>query len=255
MKYLSVGTDQLFAELYQPIKNGNPKPTGGLWATEYDPKYPNYNVWVEFLSIQPHILFYKRTNGNPFLTPASLLTLNDDTKIFKLENQYQLDFLKKYYPSADNWIDFEKLSQDYDCLYIDIMLLYRDITPEEKSKIAEFNVSTLLIFNLDCIKHYQKAEVDIEPFDYEYEHEFSRYCINVDSQLHAISKSDDQITELINRIKKEESKTLPNIEQLLQEKYGEILTNFIAEFKLKNASTEHPETLKQLLIRHISRSI
>ena len=57
--YLSVGTNKILKELEQPIKNGNPKPTGGLWATIHDETYPNYNPWIEFLSTKPYILFYK----------------------------------------------------------------------------------------------------------------------------------------------------------------------------------------------------
>lgn len=65
-KYLTIGTNQILADLHQPIRNGQIKPTGGLWATIHDPNYLNYNPWIEILSLHPHILFYKIRNLNTF---------------------------------------------------------------------------------------------------------------------------------------------------------------------------------------------
>ena len=153
MQYLSVGTNQILADLHQPIRNGQIKPTGGLWATIHDPNYPNYNPWIEVLSIHPHILFYKNLHSNPFLLPASLITLNTNAKIFIIKTKNQLEFLKKYYPTNDDWIDFEKLSQDFDGIFLDLDRILQNISPEDRRKIKTFAVSTLIIINLNCITH------------------------------------------------------------------------------------------------------
>lgn len=252
--YLSVGTNQILEDLHQPIKNGKPKPSGGLWATIYDKNYPNYNPWIEFLSITPHVLFYKRSKSNPFLIPAVLITLKDSARIFTLKNNSQLEFLKKYYPTSDNWIDFENLSKDYDGIFIDLASIYHDVDTIDKCQLAEFAVSSLIVFNLDCIKHYQKATVDIEPFDYEYEHEFSIYQIIIEDELQDIMSIDADTEKLINQIKSE-NPIPPMDEKSFNTKYDELLTNFITTFKEKKASTESPEVLKLLLSRHIFRSI
>lgn len=251
--YLSVGTNQLIKELHQPIKNGNPKPNGGLWATINDENYSNYNPWIEYLSINPHIIFYKNKKSNPFLLPAVLITLKESAKIFMLKNINQMEYLKKYYPTSENWIDFEKLSEDYDGIFIDLTELYKNASKEDKKKIASFSVSSLILFNLDCIKHYQQATVDIEPFDYEYEREFIKYEIKVDKPIHQITELDSITKEFIDQIKKNFTGAIDECE--LYQKYGSIITDLIRAFREKTGCIESPETLKCLLVRNITHSI
>ena len=251
--YLSVGTNKILKELEQPIKNGNPKPTGGLWTTIHDTRYPTYNPWIEFLSIHPHILFYKNAQGNPFQIPAVLIALKETVKIFTLENANQLAFLKKYYPTTDEWIDFEKLSKDYDGIFIDLTNIYRSATEEDRKSFANYAVSSLILFNLDCIKHYQQAIVDIEPFDYECENEFMNYEIVVKPQKYPITEMDTITKEFINRVK---DRITPAInEQKLYQDLDTSITEFVKLFREKKGCIESPETLKHLLIRNITRSI
>lgn len=255
MQYLSVGTNQILADLHQPIRNGQIKPTGGLWATIHDPNYPNYNPWIEVLSIHPHILFYKNLHSNPFLLPASLITLNTNAKIFIIKTKNQLKFLKKYYPTNDDWIDFEKLSQDFDGIFLDLDRILQNISPEDRRKIKTFAVSTLIIFNLNCIKHYQKATVDIVPFDFEFENEFTDYQIIIDEEIKHISDSSQEFSSLIADIKKQEFTNWPISETYINQKYNLLLSCFAENYKEKYHYSEPTETLKQLLARHISRSI
>ena len=253
--YLTIGTNQILADLHQPIKNGQTKPTGGLWATLHNDNYPHYNPWIEFISIHPHILFYKNPHGNPFLLPASLITLKNNANIFILKSSNQLEFLKKYYPTNDGWIDFEKLSQDFDGIFIDISSIYNNAKQEDKCKIAEFAVSTLIIFDLNCIEHYQKAKVDIEPFDYEFEKEFTNYTIVIEKEVQKITDSSSEIGSLITQIKSQELESLPVSEIVIEQKYDDLLTRFAEEFKNRNCCIETTDTLKHLLARRISRSI
>ncbi len=254
-KYLTIGTNQILADLHQPIRNGQIKPTGGLWATIHDPNYPNYNPWIEILSLHPHILFYKTLHRNPFLLPASLITLTDNANIFTISTPYQLEFLKKYYPTSDNWIDFEKLSQDFDGFFLDLDNIIKDLLPDDREKVKEFAVSTLIIFNLNAIKHYQEATVDIVPFDFEFENEFTEYQIIVDAQIKQISEKSNEFASLIINIKNQEPTNWPIPEDYITQKYDTLLSSFAENYKEKYHYSEPTETLKQLLARRISRSI
>lgn len=253
--YLSVGTNQILMDLHQPIKNGQSKPTGGLWATIHDTKYPNYNPWIDFLTYHPHILFYKGAKQSPLLIPATLITLKESANIFLINNHNQLEFLKKYYPSKDGWIDFEKISNDFDGIFIDLKCTFSDITLEDKEKIATFAVSSLIIFNLGCIKHYQKATVDITEFDCEFQPELVEYTIKIDNELQHVTASSPELLSLINKIKKQEASNTPLLESDINNRYNEILTRLTKDFKSKYNYSQSTSTLKHLLIRHIARSI
>ena len=251
--YLSVGTNKILKDLEQPIKNGNPKPTGGLWATIYDESYPNYNPWIEVLSTKPHILFYKNPKGNPFIIPSVLITLKDSARIFKLNNINQLEFLKKHYPTNDNWIDFESLSQDYDGLYIDLFAVCKDAPFKIKRQLAPFAISSLIIFNLNSIKYYQEATVNIEPYDYEFETEFNFYEIKIDDTMHEVDETDNITKRFLAQLKLK--LTTPISEKEFAENFDSDLTKFAIELCQKKGCIESPETIKNLLIRKISRSI
>lgn len=178
--YLSVGCNIIVPELFQPIKNGNPKPSGGIWATPQDLSTLTYNSWVDFLSCYPNILFYKKRNSNPFLIPAVLIVLKDDAHIFHLTSKKDLDYLKQKYPTPDNWIDYEKISMEYDAINIELLPLCTEVDNEEQRKFAEFGVSSLILFNLNCINYYKSAQVSIEPYDYEFCPKFTDYQIIIE---------------------------------------------------------------------------
>ena len=89
MEYLTVGTSEIKRDLFVPIKDGDEpsiKPTGGIWLTKYDSQYENYNEWVDYLIDNPNVLFYKSLAYDIWKQPCSLVKLNDDSKIFSLEN-------------------------------------------------------------------------------------------------------------------------------------------------------------------------
>lgn len=71
-------------------------------------------------------------------------------------------------------IDYEKLSQDYDGIYLD----YHKVRFDNPKIFESWSVSTLLLFNLDCIKEYQRAQIHYEldqrdPLYYIYEDSIS----------------------------------------------------------------------------------
>ena len=73
---------------------------------------------------------------------------------------------------------------------------YNNISSEDQKKLNSFVVDSLIIFNLDCIKHYQKANIDIEPYDYIYESTFTSYDINIESTIEQIieNTSEEHLT-------------------------------------------------------------
>ena len=113
MNYLSIGTNSLSADLFLEIKNTNGvKPIGGIWATEHNNTNLNYNEWVEYLCYHPYVLFYHQFN-DPYMLPAIYFTLKDNSNIFVIDSIEKINFLKNKYPHND-WIDYEKLSQNFD---------------------------------------------------------------------------------------------------------------------------------------------
>lgn len=180
LTYLSVGTAKILPELFKPIKNGNPKPTGGIWATKQNLDLLNYNDWVDFLSWNPSILFYKSKSENPFIIPAVLITLNENAKVFNLGTKADLEYLKETFKTEDNWIDFEKMSLIYDAIYVNLESLYREVGNDEQNKLKQYAVSSLILFNLNCIDYYRSATVEIEPYDYELFNKFTNYSIVIE---------------------------------------------------------------------------
>lgn len=177
MKYLTVGTNEIRDDLFRNIENTESiKPRGGLWLTQYDERIKDYNHWVDFILMHPNILFYKTKNGSPWVQPCSVVNLNEDTKLFSLDSVDNLDFLMNNYPLDDQKFSYQKLSKDYDGIYVDLGHLFHDnYDYKMRENFSSFGVSSLVLFNLDCIDYYQAGNVIIEPFDYEDSLNFDRY--------------------------------------------------------------------------------
>ena len=168
MLYLNVGTDEIRNDSFKPLRDGEEgfyKPTGGFWLTQYDPKYANYNMWVDYLIDNPQVLFYK-SHASVFQQPCAIVELREDAKIytFKHEDNYR-ELLGKY-PLYDSSFSYEAMSKDYDGIYVDLHSLFNEVKDKTIGKIIrQYCVSTLLLYNLDCIDYYYSGGVDISPFD------------------------------------------------------------------------------------------
>lgn len=169
--YLTVGTDTIKEDKFLPICNsslhGSIKPKGGLWLTEFNIQFPSYNEWVDFILEHPYILFYKSKSQNSFLQPCSIITLKPSTRIFKLSNKKEYQFLIDTYQDSNNKFSFEKLSNDYDGIYINIFSLSQCLKTEEFNLFTSFGVNSYILFHPNCIDYYYSGTVKIEPFDYE----------------------------------------------------------------------------------------
>lgn len=196
MGYLSVGSSYISPELFLDIKNTDSiKPSGGIWATKHDTQYKSYNEWVDYLCNHSHILYYHGFS-NPYNLPATYITLKKESNIFILDSLEKLSFLK-----TNNSLDYEKLAQDYDGIYIDIKKLSKYQDKEVTSLIDDFCVSTLIIFNISCIQYYQEAYVDLRDASLKGGFHQAEYLIVIDDIMHFIDIPKTNIESLIESIK------------------------------------------------------
>lgn len=170
-RYLTVGTNDIKTDIFRKIQdsplNGSIKPSGGLWLTDFNLSFPNYNSWVDYILSHPYILFYKNKSSDPFIQPCSIISLKDNVNIFYLSNLEQYEFLIKNYDKNKNRFSFEQLSHYYDGIYIDLFSLMDFLPPDNIKLFLTFGVNSLILFNLDCIDYYHPGIIKIEPFDYE----------------------------------------------------------------------------------------
>lgn len=201
MGYLSIGSGFISSDLFLKIKNTDGiKPTGGIWATNYDLKYENYNEWVDYLCANPYILYYQNVE-NPHKLSATHIILKEDANIFMLDSLEKIMFLKEKYP-YNGWVDFEKMALFYDGIYVDIHKIM-DIKDELSYMIAKaFSVSTLLLFNPYSIKYYQKASVDLSNIDFNNRYEFGEYTITLENKLLQVQDTSLDVQILIEIIKR-----------------------------------------------------
>lgn len=165
-KYIMVGapiiSKEIFRNILRPLDNYNFIPNGGFWASDYIDA-AEVSAWNKYLHQISELEEVKDT------TQSTIFTLKDDAKILTIETIEDILSLSKKYPSYHHTLgyiddiderkisfDFEMLSKDYDGIYVN----YKNITRENKTLIFnEWVVNTLLLFNLDCIKEYQKATI------------------------------------------------------------------------------------------------
>lgn len=173
MEYLTVGTNNITYEQFKEIEDTKTdimKPNGGIWLTEYNPLYKNYNLWVDFILDNPNLLFYKNRSSNIWQQPCSIVTLKSDTNIFNLDDYDSWKYLHDKFPLNSQKFSYEKMTKIYDGIYVDVTKLFKRNLDDNLFKfIRQYGVSSLLLFNLDCIDYYQSGSVNIEPFDFEYQ--------------------------------------------------------------------------------------
>ena len=170
MKYLTVGTNEIEQGLFNEVKDtdlkSSMKPIGGLWLTEYN-EQKQMCSWVDFMMKHSHILFYKSRGISPFVQPCSLVNLKNNSHIYVLHNYQTLDYLMKCFPKEDKF-SYEELSKYYDGIYVNYDGLFLSkYDSNVLKKFSSFGVSSMVLFNLDCIDYYNSGQVLITPYDYE----------------------------------------------------------------------------------------
>ena len=165
-KFITFGTKSLNLELFKKVlpypSNSITKPIGGLWLTKYIGI--NANEWLTYLECN-RSLFYSKFNRN-----ACIINLKEDANILYINNLTDFNNIYEKYPSllTDNKIlDFQKIAKDYDGLYIDKSVIY-DIGYDD------WSISSLVLFNLECIKSYTPIEIDYLVNEYAIEFDIAK---------------------------------------------------------------------------------
>lgn len=166
-KYIMIGapiiTKEIFRNVLRPLNNYDVKPNGGFWSSKYISNIGNISDWFTYLQEASSIARYKNMNQ------STIFTLKDTAKILVIDNPKQVLTLATRYPSnhqilgylreinSSNIIfDFEKLSQDYDGVYINFNAFLNQM---ETTVFDRLGSNSLLLFNLDCIENYQIAPI------------------------------------------------------------------------------------------------
>jgi hypothetical protein len=156
-----LGKDGLDVKKFNKIKNirFRNKPGGGLWTS---PEYSNWG-WKEFV-------IYEEYRKEYYLNKLILITLKDSAKIYKIDNE--IDFLNcpfrkmtkeeevtNSFLFGSMTIDFEKLSEEYDALWVTEKAIKENTDWKCSHDICigpffGWDVETVLLLNLSCIESY-----------------------------------------------------------------------------------------------------
>ncbi len=197
MQYLTVGRSELKG--VRPVENNyepsSLKPLGGLWLTKYETE--RYNSWIDYLLGEMELFYFKSRNHSIWRQPCSVVMLKENANLLSLSNHDELVSLSEKYPLVGNEhlrveslydsskkFSYEDISKLYDGIYFNLSeLLLSEKDNAIYNMLYKFSVSSLVLFNADCIDYYQSGVVMIEPFDFEYEYnEGTTYEIKLDSE-------------------------------------------------------------------------
>lgn len=248
-QYVTTGTEtisgNIFRKILRPLNNYTFKPTGGLWAAEFN-KYI-ISDWYEYMMYEGS---YLQSIKN--ITVAAIFTLKDNAKILTIDSSNQIKELAKKYPSYHHILglcepltkqnvifDFEELSKDYDGAYIDY---YKIEFSKEIETFRAWSINTLLLFNINCIENYQSIDITPQnPYDSE---DLPKIVSISDNKL--VSKPSDIHIHLYQYIKKLFKELLifyPNITDY--NNYLEVITEIIKRCKILITSEKEKE-IKEL---------
>lgn len=138
--YIHYGSKHFNKNLFKKIKNiPFVKPEGGLWASNIKAKY-GWKEWTQDNNYGTDK--YREDNCFKF-------RLKNGAKILTIKNKKDLRELPKYkVPTFDsnlfNWLDFEKLSEQYDAIEVFIDKLYWEL--------YGWDCDSLLVLNKDVIE-------------------------------------------------------------------------------------------------------
>lgn len=142
---------------FNKIKNwsGWTKPIGGLWCCPLIEEGPYLSAWHKCMSYLDQSTYERKYHGyNPYdkvmLFNVKMLTrfyvINNLEDAQRLINNYGYFAHKK---SSDKSINFEKLSKDYDAMYLTPKGLVDNYS--QKLNFNSWDISSILILNADCI--------------------------------------------------------------------------------------------------------
>ncbi len=162
--YISVGSKVISREMFKPVFRSfdrySCKPIGGFWACEYKDLF-NISDWFNLLLNEPDI----RKSKN--ISYATLFSLKHDSNILYIDDVYVLEKLISKYPSihhillghSDIPLSYEALADCYDGIFVDI---YKLSSQCASRAFSNWDINSLLLFNLDCIDKYQSMKINDE---------------------------------------------------------------------------------------------
>lgn len=135
--------------LFKSIKNRHlfGKPSGGLWASPVNSEFG----WKDWCNEE---LFFKHSG----LSEGFTWELSDQAKVLVLRNSNDRDLLpERYFLENDEWeeligkkrLNFERLSEDYDALFLTYSGL-RDLS-DYYSGFSTWDCESILVFNKEVI--------------------------------------------------------------------------------------------------------
>lgn len=167
-EYIMVGapiiTKEIFRKVSRPLNNYSLTPNGGFWASEHTGNLYNISPWFTHIKDDAtSIAGFKKINQSTIFTlkdNANILIMDSVQKAFSLADQYpSYHHILGYrceITSYNTTFNYEKLSQDYDGIYINSNYFENQFQTEIFDGIR---VNSLLLFNLDCIKEYQTTPI------------------------------------------------------------------------------------------------
>lgn len=151
-KFVHIGNFNIKKEMFIDILNDGVKPYGGFWAC------PNNNIEGSISDRTDYIL--ENLNGK-FLryneNRGCLFNLKETASILYLSTDDDVKKIKKEF-SNGKYIDYEKISNIYDALYVNPYSFSYSLRQNE---FYDWNIRSLVIFNLDCIEEYVPFEFEL----------------------------------------------------------------------------------------------
>ena len=151
-EFVHIGNFDIKKEMFIDILNDGIKPYGGFWAC------PNNNIDGSISDRTDYIL--ENLNGK-FLrfneNRGCLFNLKETASILYLLNDDDVKKVKEKF-SNGKYIDYEKISNIYDALYVNPYSLSYNLRQNE---FYNWNMRSLVVFNLDCIEEYVPFEFEI----------------------------------------------------------------------------------------------
>lgn len=155
VKFLAHGIKELDKNKFNKVENFFTKPKGGLWASIYidNDKEDYQSSWLEWIDVcMPQ---WRKDYGITF-------SVKENANIFIINDEEDVKFLETKYPAKEKdmftsfkTIDFEKMSEDFDGAY----LTYKG-SKELYYVLYGWDVESLVLFNLDCIKDVEKVKIE-----------------------------------------------------------------------------------------------
>ena len=150
--FIHFGTNNYNKEDFKKVKNSKylamkNKPDGGFWGCEYTPNSEYRSSWEEYVNdIEWDDMILEKFIKFKIIDNARVLVINNEKDLNELEKKYAL----KSYQFRDfcnhEVLDYEKISKDYDAIY-----LTEDGFYDNQEKMESWCIESLCVFNPNIV--------------------------------------------------------------------------------------------------------